>query len=159
MANWRLIHNVSTVESLSSGPLKCGHLLLPGSILMLTWRSCPTKEGKGCHKIGNGRHTLYTYRIAGNFEGENFHESVKYKISWRKLPRIHHRPDIMGNKPKQATPIFVEKTFTDGIGSAKFIKFSRSKVSRYTVCTVKSDYYSRAEISKLQASFGPILPR
>ena len=34
---------------------------------------------------------------------ENFHESMKYKISWRKLLWIHHTLDIMRNKPKWAT--------------------------------------------------------
>ena len=43
--------------------------------------------------------SLCKYRIAGNF-----HESVKYKILWRKLSWIHHQPDIMCNKPKWATP-------------------------------------------------------
>ena len=64
-----------------------------------------------------------TYRIAGNFRGRKLsHESMKYKISRRKLSWIHHRPDIMRNKPKWATPIFVEKTFTNGIRSTKFVK-------------------------------------
>ena len=46
---------------------------------------------------------------SGNFSRENFHESVKYKISWRKLSWIHNRPDVMRNKPRWATPIFVDK--------------------------------------------------
>ena len=43
---------------------------------------------------------ILSYRIAGTFEGENFHESMKYKISRGKLSWIHHRPDIVCNKPK-----------------------------------------------------------
>ena len=48
------------------------------------------------------------------FERENFHESMKYKISW-----IHHPPDIMQSGPH---PFFVEKTFTNSIRAAKFVK-------------------------------------
>ena len=47
---------------------------------------------------------------------------MKCKISGRKLSWIHHRPDIVCNEPKWATPIFVEKTFTNGIRFAKFMK-------------------------------------
>ena len=79
-----------------------------------------------------------TYGIAGNFRGENFQESMKFKISRRKLSWVHHRlaialdtPTIDEHaiivcacviKPTMPTPLFVEKNFTNGPRSTKFAK-------------------------------------
>ena len=40
-----------TVEPFLSGPLTCGHIPLLGNSPILTWRSLPTKIGKGRHTL------------------------------------------------------------------------------------------------------------
>ena len=76
-------------------------------VLDYPYRRIPRRGVKECqrHVWYDNRHAYWVARKSTftvqreTFEGENSHESVKYKISSRKLSWIHHRPDIMQSGP------------------------------------------------------------